>query len=284
MDVAGRVVLVTGGSTGIGRSVAELLAKEGARLVLAARRGERLDLVVADLRSRGAEVIGLPTDIGRLEDVERLATAAYDEFGRVDIALFNAGASSSDSLLDPDLDVWKRSIDGNLYGLLHSIKAFVPRMVEQGGPCAVYATTSGAGIHGTKYQTAPYATVKNAQLSIMESLYGQVRERGLPIQVGVIVPPLTRTNLAGDDLSVWERVAAGLTRDGKPAPLIEPEEFAEVMLAGIREDRFWIEATPEDDERYFGGRYAGSIRSSRKRIRAKAEAMATALPPDSYLW
>lgn len=284
MDVADRVVLITGASTGIGRSTAELLAKHGARLVLAARRRERLDAVVDSLRAGGSEVVGLPTDIGRLDEVERLADAAYEKFGRVDIALFNAGASSSDSLLDPDLEVWKRSIDGNLYGLLHSIKAFVPRMVEQGGPCAVYATTSGAGIHGTKYQTAPYATVKNAQLSIMESLYGQVRERGLPMTVGVIVPPLTRTNLAGDDLSVWERVAAGLSRDGKAAPLIEPEEFAEVTLAGIREDRFWIEATPEDDERYFGGRYAGSIRSSRKRIRAKAEAMATYLPPDSYLW
>lgn len=284
MDVADRVVLITGASTGIGRATAELFAAQGARLVLAARRRERLDPVVDLLRDRGADVIGLPTDIGEFDDVKRLADAAYERFGRVDIALFNAGASSSDSLLDPDLDVWKRSIDGNLYGLLHSIKAFLPRMIEQAEPCAVYATTSGAGIHGTKFQTAPYATVKNAQLSIIESLYGQVRERGLPIQVGVIVPPLTRTNLAGDDLTVWDRVTAGLGRDGKPAPLIEPEEFAEVTLAGIREDRFWIEATPEDDERFFGGRYAGSIRSSRRRIRAKAEAMATYLPPDSYLW
>lgn len=284
MDVADRVVLITGASTGIGRSTAELFAKHGARLVLAARRRERLEAVVDHLRAGGTEVVGLPTDIGKLDEVERLAEASYERFGRVDIALFNAGASSSDSLLDPDLEVWKRSIDGNLYGLLHSIKAFVPRMVEQGGQCAVYATTSGAGIHGTKYQTAPYATVKNAQLSIMESLYGQVRERGVPMQVGVIVPPLTRTNLAGDDLTVWERVAAGLSRAGEPAPLIEPEEFAEVILAGLRDDRFWIEATPDDDERFFGGRYAGSIRSSRKRIRAKAEAMATYLPPDTYLW
>ena len=284
MDVADRVVLITGASTGIGRATADLLAAEGARLVLAARRRDRLAAVVDALHGRGAEVLGLPTDIAELDQVERLAEAAYEKFGRVDLALFNAGASSSDSLLDPDIDVWKRSIDGNLYGLLHSIKAFVPRMIEQGGPAAVYATTSGAGIHGTKYSTAPYAAVKNAQLSIMESLYGQVRERGLPLQVGVIVPPLTRTNLAGDDLSVWDRVTAGLGREGRPAPLIEPEEFAEVTLAGIRENRFWIEATPEDDERFFGGRYAGSIRASRARIRAKAEAMATYVPPDSYLW
>ena len=284
MDVADRVVLITGGSTGIGRAAAELFAARGARLVLAARRRERLDPVVDLLRARGTQVIGLSTDISQLDEVERLARATFDEFGRVDVALFNAGASSSDSVLDPDLDIWKRSIDGNLYGLLHSIKAFVPRMIEQGGPCAVYATTSGAGIHGTTVRTAPYAAVKNAQLSIMESMYGQVRDRGLPIQVGVIVPPLTRTNLAGDDLSVWDQVTAGLGREGKPAPLIEPEEFAEVILAGIRENRFWIEATPEDDERFFGGRYAGSIRRSRSRIRAKAEAMATYQPPDSYLW
>jgi NAD(P)-dependent dehydrogenase (short-subunit alcohol dehydrogenase family) len=284
MDVAGRVVVVTGGSTGIGRSAAVLLAEQGARLVLAARRRERLDPVVELLQGRGVEVIGVPTDIGKLDEVQRLADAAYAEFGRVDIALFNAGASSSDNLLDPDLDVWQRSIDGNLHGLLHSIKAFVPWMVAQGDPCAVYATTSGAGIHGTTYQTAPYATVKQAQLSIMESLYGQVCDAGVPMHVGVIVPPLTRTNLAGDDLSVWDRVTASLGRAGKTAPLIEPDEFAQVIFAGIREDRFWIEATAEDDERYFGGRYAGAITRSRKRIRQKAEAMATYQPPDAYLW
>ena len=90
------------------------------------------------------------------------------------------------------------------------------------------ATTSGAGIHGTAYDTAPYAATKAAQLSIMESLYGQARDQGLPLHVGVVVPPLTRTNLAGDDLSIWGHVVNGLATRGIPAALIEPEEFAAV--------------------------------------------------------
>ena len=91
------------------------------------------------------------------------------------------------------------------------------------------ATTSGAGIHGTAYATAPYAATKAAQLSIMESLYGQVRDEGLDLHVGVVVPPLTRTNLAGDDLSIWEHVAAGLAAHGMPAAVIEPEAVAALV-------------------------------------------------------
>ena len=113
-----------------------------------------------------------------------------------------------------------------MLGLLHGLKAFLPRMVEGGTECSVLATTSGAGIHGTAYDTAPYAATKAAQLSIMESLYGQVRDQGLPVHVGVVVPPLTRTNLAGDDGSIWEHVVNGLAKRGIPAALIEPEELA----------------------------------------------------------
>lgn len=284
MDLNGSTVVITGGSTGIGRATAALLAKRGAQLVLAARRQDRLDETVDHLRSTGADVIGVPTDIGDLAQVENLAAAAWERFGGVDVALFNAGAPSGGSLLDPDLDVWRSAIDTNVLGLLHCIKAFVPRMIAAAHPAAVYATTSGAGIHGTSRITSPYAVTKNAQLSIMECLYGQLRDAGSTLQVGVVVPPLTRTNLVGDDLSVWDAVEEALSRNGKAPALIEPEEFANVVVDGLERGGFWIEADEEADTRYFGGRNASAYRKSRKLTRAKAEAVAEHLPPDVYLW
>ena len=157
-------------------------------------------------------------------------------------------------------------------------------MVAQGGDAAVLATTSGAGIHGTAYATAPYAATKAAQLSIMESLYGQARDEGLDLHVGVVVPPLTRTNLAGDDLSIWEHVAAGLAEHGLPAAVIEPEAVAAVVVEGLERKSFWIESDLEQSERLYEGRNRANIERVHEIIRAKADAMIGHEPPDAYLW
>jgi NAD(P)-dependent dehydrogenase (short-subunit alcohol dehydrogenase family) len=284
MQLDGKVAVITGGSTGIGRATAVAFADRGARLVLAARRPDRLAATVEELERRGAPVIGVATDIAVGEQVDRLADAAYDAFGRVDVAFFNAGAPSADRLLSPSVDVWRTAVDTNVLGLVHCLGAFLPRMAVQDGRASVLATTSGAGIHGTAYATAPYAATKAAQLSMMESLYGQVRDEGLDLHVGVVVPPLTRTNLAGDDLSIWEHVAAGLAAHGLPAAVIEPEEVAALVVEGIERESFWIEADVEQDARLYGGRNHANIERVHEIVRAKADAMIGHQPPDAYLW
>ncbi len=118
----------------------------------------------------------------------------------------------------------------------------------------------------------------------MESLYGQVRDQGLPVHVGVVVPPLTRTNLAGDDTSIWDHVVTGLAKRGIPAALIEPEELAQVIVEGLERGAFWIEAGVDEDARYFGGRNRATIARNHEIIRAKADAMIGHLAPDGYLW
>jgi uncharacterized Fe-S cluster-containing radical SAM superfamily enzyme len=118
----------------------------------------------------------------------------------------------------------------------------------------------------------------------MESLYGQVRDEGLDLHVGVVVPPLTRTNLAGDDLSIWEHVAAGLAAHGLPAAVIEPEAVAALVVEGIERRSFWIEADAEQDARLYGGQNRENIERVHEIIRAKADAMIDHTPPDPYLW
>ena len=135
----------------------------GMKLVLAARRAERLRTAVAELREDGFDAVGVSTDVAELEQVRDLAAAAYDAFGRVDVAFFNAGSPSADRLVDPDLDVWRDAIGTNVLGLLHGLKAFVPRMLHAGAECSVLATTSGAGSTGPR--TTPRPTRRRRQPS-----------------------------------------------------------------------------------------------------------------------
>ena len=284
MEFEGKVAVITGGSTGIGRATATAFAGRGMRLVLAARREDRLQRAVDELTAHGAAVTGVATDIADPDAVQHLADAAFDTYGRVDVAFFNAGAPSGDRLVEPSLDVWRNAVDVNVMGLINCLRSFVPRLVAQADGASVLATTSGAGIHGTAYATAPYAATKAAQLSIMESLYGQVRDEGLDLHVGVVVPPLTRTNLAGDDLSIWEHVAAGLAAHGVPAAVIEPEAVAEVVIEGIARRAFWIEADVDQDQRLYGGLNRANIERVHEIIQAKADSMIGHEPPDAYLW
>ena len=117
----------------------------------------------------------------------------------------------------------------------------------------------------------------------MESLYGQARDQGLPLHVGVVVPPLTRTNLAGDDLSIWGHVVDGLANRGIPAALIEPEELAQVIVEGLERRAFWIEADYDQDVRYFGGRNRDTITrvTTRSSPRRPPPWSTTRLPTDT---
>ena len=280
----GNVAVITGASTGIGRATARVLGREGMRLVLAARRADRLDDALREMTEAGYEAVAVPTDIGDFAQVQRLADVAVDTFGGVDVAFLNAGLAGAGSLLDIDLDAWHTAVNTNLYGLVHGIKAFLPLLSAGPEPGSLLATTSAAGIHGISYNTAAYAATKSAQLAVMEALYGQVRNVRSGVHVGVVVPPLTRTNLAGDDLGIWTQIEANLAgRPGAPA-LIEPHEFAEVVLEGLRDRLFWIEATPEQNERLYGGRDAGAPARKAHLLNARTQAMLERQPPDRYLW
>jgi NADP-dependent 3-hydroxy acid dehydrogenase YdfG len=281
---SGKVAVVTGASTGIGRATAAAFARDGMKVVLAARRTERLNEAMKPLLAAGRDVIAVPTDVSDLASTQRLAAAALDAYGRVDIAFLNAGIAGSSPMRDIDLNGWHNIVDTNIYGLLHGIQTFLPILERQDTPGSLLATSSAAGVHGTSYNGAAYAATKSAQLTIMECLYGQLRDAGSRVHVGVVLPPLVRTHLAGDDPAIFDEISRRLSASGKSIALIEPEEFAEVVLEGVRNRSFWIEADMEQNQRLFGGRNGDTIRRASVLINRKAEAMSQHLPPDRYLW
>ena len=283
-DLSSKVAVITGGGSGIGAATGELLAQQGMRIVLADINEERLDETVAKHRAAGHETIGVVTDVADFDSVRALSTAAHDAFGGVDVLHLNAGVGAGGSFFDDGTDDWERVIGINLKGVIWGIKAFVPHMLERGEEGYVIATTSSAGAEGTAYKTASYAATKIAVVSIMESLYGQLRDQDSRLHVGVLFPPLAATNLAGSP-DVMKHVEAALQSQGVPAALVSPEAVAQVVLDGIRRNRFFFRVSERERSAYFDGvvgkdfvEWCDSMMSRR------AEAAIADGKPDDYLW
>jgi NAD(P)-dependent dehydrogenase (short-subunit alcohol dehydrogenase family) len=284
-ELEGRVAVVTGsgGRHGIGRATATLLAEQGCKIVLSDIDDTALKATAQELSAAGHDVIAHQTDVADYESVRRLADTAYDRHSQVDILFLNAGVAGLGALLDDDLAEWNRLFSINFFGILHGIKAFVPRMLAQGTPAHVLGTSSSAGAVGVSYQTAAYSTSKQAVCTLLECLYGQLRDLGSAIEVHVVLPPLTKTNLAGDP-EVMGFVLQGLRNGGVPTALAEPGEVAATVVEAIRTGRFWAVNDREGDERLTGGRFAAVIDWEKQIFRHRAASFADRTSPDPYLW
>jgi len=284
-DLDGRVAVITGGggTHSIGRATGQLFAEQGGRVVLADINAEALAQTVADLTGAGLDVAGIPTDVADYDSVEALADAVFERYGRVDIAFLNAGIPGAGDLFAADLDGWHRVLGVNLYGILHGIKAFLPTMDAQGTPGHILGTSSGAGAVGLSYQSAAYAVTKQAVCTLMECLYGQLRDRGSRIKAHVVLPPLTRTNLAGDP-DVMLHVEQALKAGGADVVLAEPDEVARTVLDAIRTGNFWAYPDHETDKRLHDGKFAAAIDWEDRMGRARADALLNRSALDPYLW
>jgi NAD(P)-dependent dehydrogenase (short-subunit alcohol dehydrogenase family) len=284
-ELPGKVAVITGAGSGIGRATARLLAESGMNVVLADIDKEALDAAVEGIRGGGHRATGVVTDVADFASMQQLAASAYAEFGAVHVLHLNAGIASGASLFDDATDDWDRILGVNLKGVVWGIKAFIQKMVDSDVDGYVIATSSGAGSEGTTYQTPSYAATKIAVMSIMECLYGQLRDRQSRIRAGVLFPPLTATNLSGSP-EMMKHVEGLLRSRGVPATLIEPDQVARVVLDGIQRDRFFFRVGPEESDRFFDGKLSdgGFFDWNERVIRARAEEYLSDGKPDSYLW
>src|ERR1700722_17802044 len=130
-NITGKVVVITGASSGIGESTAKLLAQQGARVVLGARRKDRIDAVAKEISATGGKAIGFATDVTKRAEVEALIQKAVDNFGRVDVIVNNAGIMPIAPIEALKVDEWDRQIDVNIKGLLYGVAAALPHMQKQ---------------------------------------------------------------------------------------------------------------------------------------------------------
>lgn len=283
-DFNGKVAVITGAGSprGIGRATASLLLSRGAKVVVADVNADALEQTVIDLKADG-EVLGVPTDVSDAASVQALADASFSAFGRVDVAFLNAGIGLGGTFLGDDLPAWERMIGVNQLSVLYGIKAFLPRMVAQGGHGHLLATSSGAGVIGTNYGGPTYAMTKAAVVSLMESLHGTLRDKGIDITTTVVLPPLTASNLGGNP-DIMSYVEKNLRAGGVPAKVAQPEMIAQIVLEAIENDSFWANPTAEQDERIFGGILRETLAWENGLLEARRAALAERTAPDPYLW
>jgi NAD(P)-dependent dehydrogenase (short-subunit alcohol dehydrogenase family) len=194
----GKVAVITGAASGLGYAMAHRFAAEGAKLVLADVAEPQLETVARELAGRGATVEARPTDVGDPESVEGLARHSFAVHGRVDIVVNNAGLVVLGKTWEIPLTQWHRVLDVNLWGVIHGIHAFVPRLIRQGGPAHVINTASMAGVM-TLGSLAPYVASKHAVVGLSEVLARDLADSGVPIGVTVVCPGYVPTRLGLED-------------------------------------------------------------------------------------
>ena len=223
--MAGKVVAVTGASSGIGEATARRLARGGASLILGARRTDRLEALADELPT---PVLTRRTDVTRRGDVEALVAAAVEEYGRLDVLVSNAGISTIGPVADLDVDGWSAMVDVNLRGVLHGIAAALPVFRRQGrGHFVTTVSTAGLKIVPTM---AVYAATKNAVRTLMEGLRQESTDGA--VRVTSVSPGYVRTELA--DSITDPGVRADIQRS-MDALAIAPESVAGAIAYAIEQ-------------------------------------------------
>jgi len=186
-DFEGRVAVVTGAAGGIGYAIAERFTIEGMRVVLADTDAEVLAEAVETLRGAGAEVEGMVTDVSDAASVEALAVAVVARFGALHVAVNNAGIVNRGLTWELPLDQWQHLLGINLWGVIHGVHSFVPRILATGEEGHVVNVASLAAVNVIP-RLGPYATSKHAVLGLSDVLRLDLAEVGEPVGVSVVMP------------------------------------------------------------------------------------------------
>jgi len=234
-SIDGKVAVITGAASGLGYAMAKRFAAEGATLVLADVAAPQLERAARELAGLGATVEACPTDVSDPESVDRLARYSFEVHGRVDIVVNNAGLVVLGKIWEIPLSEWHRLMDVNLWGVIHGIHAFVPRLIRQGGPAYVVNTASMAGVM-TLGSLAPYVASKHAVVGLSEVLARDLADAGRPIGVSVVCPGYvpSRLGLEDRDAVIPPPRPGGVTAD----------DVADRVRQAMRDERLYVFTHP----------------------------------------
>ncbi len=256
-EFQGKVAVVTGAASGIGRALAERCAKEEMKVVLADIEEQALMQASRDLAAQGAQVLAVPTDVSQAGEVETLARKAFETYSAVHLLFNNAGVGAGKSAWESSLADWEWVLGFNLWGVIHGIHFFVPRMLEQRSEGHIVNTASMAGLTYGPGQSI-YKVSKHGVVSLSETLYYELALRGASLKVSVLCPGLVSTNILDarrnrparlQDASVKEPLspqAEAVVQRFQQAvrEAMPPGQVADIVFEAIREERFYILTHP----------------------------------------
>lgn len=225
-----KVVVITGASSGIGEATAKRLAADGAKVVLGARRTDKLDRIVADIRAAGGQATSRVTDVTKREDSEALVTLAKETFGRVDVLFLNAGLMPNSPLSALHVNEWDQMVDVNLKGVMYGIAAVLPDFTSQKSG-QVIATSSVAGLKAYP-GGAIYGATKWAVRDLMEVLRMESTQEKTHIRTSTIYPAAIKSELVDQ---IMDQETAEAVRGMYDTYEISPERVADVVAYAINQ-------------------------------------------------
>lgn len=242
----GRGAVITGGASGIGLASAREFTRRGARVVLADVNQSALDEAVEQLRADGAEAHGVVCDVTKLDAVEHLAEESFRLLGEVNLVFNNAGIAYAGPVADVTHGDWRWVIDVDLWGPIHGVEAFLPRLIEQGGDRHIMFTASFAGMVGNA-GLGPYSVAKFGVVALAEGLARELKGEG--IGVSVLCPMIVDTPLMAnsertrsDDYGARSEQAEAIAQ-GLIAPTdenVRPDDIARLTADAVLANRLYI--------------------------------------------
>lgn len=257
-----RIAVITGAASGIGLATAHRFADEGMHLTLADIEGDALDAAEAAIQAKGVDVLARRTDVMSEDAVNDLADAAFDRFGTVHVLFNNAGVAASGATLrtrawEGPLADWEWTMGVNLMGVVHGVRAFVPRMLDNGDEGHIVNTASIAGLVGG---ANPYNVSKFGVVCLTEGMYLDLKEMGANLSASVLCPGLINTRIMDAERNRPSDLGRATDLEAVRPDVREfavgfeaalkagygPEVVADHVVDGIIEDRFYIlPAQPE---------------------------------------
>ena len=229
-----RVAVVTGAASGMGLAFAHRFADEGMNVVLADIESEPLAMAESALKAKGARVLAVRTDVMSEEQVNRLADAAFSTFGNVHVVCNNAGVAATAATLrsrpwESSLNDWEWTFGVNFMGVLYGVRAFIPRMLENGDEGHIVNTASMAGLLTA---ANPYNVSKHGVVCLTEGIYKEFKGMGAKLSASVLCPGLKALR---PEIQQWSAGFEAALKAG-----IEPEDVAAKVFEAIRDDQFYI--------------------------------------------
>jgi NAD(P)-dependent dehydrogenase (short-subunit alcohol dehydrogenase family) len=255
-EFKGKVAVITGAASGIGRGIAERCVREGMKLVLADIEGANLAKAETELKTLGGTVLGVRTDVSKRNEVELLARQTLDAFGQVHLLVNNAGIGAGGSPWEATWNDWEWVLGVNLWGVIHGVRVFVPLMLAQNQECHIVNTASAAGLI-VGGASAPYSVTKHAVVALSESLYLTLQQRSALAKVSVLCPGLVRTNIINAErnrpaslknepveMTPERRAGLNLMKAAIEAAM-PPLQVADMVFDAIKNEQFYILTHPE---------------------------------------
>ena len=257
-DFQDKVAVVTGAASGIGRALAEKSAQEGMKVVLADVEESALKQAEEELQASGAQVLAVRTDVSKADEVEALAKVTYETYGAVHLLFNNAGVGAGTTVWESSLADWQWVLGVNLWGVIHGIHFFVPRMLAQDSEGHIVNTASSAGLIASS-GLGMYKVSKHGVVTLSETLALELAARGAKLKASVLCHEFVYTrifdaernrpqalanapeeqNMSPEMVAAVQAMRQWLAQEG-----MQPSQVAEMVFDAIRQEKFYILTHP----------------------------------------